>query len=148
MEELTTSQRETLFELVGYQRTSKQDIVFSAGEGWDIEIRPWDKRTTEEKPIVCIPKEVLDLWKESGYVAFSERGVGGGPLAYNISTFILKQEALDYESLMRKPGVVRAVVKVWRGLVEDVPSLVWGIVGGVASATVTVIVLNWLGLKP
>ncbi len=144
MAELTTGQREPLFQLVRCQRELKQEIVFAVGQGWDLEIRLWDKRAIEEKPIARVPKEIIDLWRESGYIALSERGVGGGSFAYDTTTFLLKQEALDYESFMRKPRVIRGIVKLWRSLVKDVPSLVWGIVGGL----VTVIVLNWLGLKP
>jgi hypothetical protein len=148
MEELTAGQRAPLFQLVRYQRESKQEIVFATGQGWDIEIRAWDKLTTEEKPIAIVPREILTLWGEHDYIAFSERGLGGGPLAYGVPTFVLKQEALDYESFMRKPGVIRGILKMWQGLVEDIPSLVWGIVGGVVGGTVTAIVLKWLGLKP
>ena len=148
MEELTTGQRMPLFKLVRYQQESNHEIVFSVGQGWDIEIKSWDKRTTEEPPIIKMPKEIFELWKECGYIAFSERGLGGGSFAYSVPTFVLKQEALDYESFMRKPGVIRSIIKLWQGLIEDVPSLVWGIVGGVGSAVITIIVLNWFGLKP
>lgn len=147
-EELTDGQRELLFQLVRYQRDLKKEIVFAVGQGWDLEIRPWDERTTEEELIVRVPKEIVELWNRGSYIALSERGVGGGPFAYDLSTFVLKQEALDYETLMRQPKVLRSIVKLWRGLVEDVPSLVWGIVGGVVGAVVTAIVSSWLGLNP
>jgi len=75
-------------------------------------------------------------------------GLGGGSLAYSVQTFVLKKEALDYEIFMHKPKLIRDIIQLWQGLIEDVPSLVWGIVGGVGSAVITIIVLKWLGFNP
>lgn len=147
IEKLTDGQRELLFQLVRYQRNSKKEIVFAVGQGWDLEIRPWDERTTEEDPIVRVPKEIVELWNRGNCIALLERGIGGGSFVCDVSTFVLKQESLDYETFMCKPKVLRSIVKLWRGLVEDVPSLVWGIVGGVVGAVVTAIVSSWLGLN-
>jgi hypothetical protein len=49
---------------------------------------------------------------------------------------------------MRKPAVIRSLIKLWKALVDDIPSLVWGIVGGVVSAIITVIAMKFLGLTP
>lgn len=103
---------------------------------------PWNKRTSEAA-FVQVPKEVFEVWVENKYIAVSERGIGSGPIASSIPTFVLRQEALDYESFMRKPRFIRNIIRLWEKLVEDVPSLIWGIIGG----TITVIILKLLGLN-
>lgn len=148
MEDLTVGQHEPLFQLVRHQQECKQEIVFALGQGWEVEVQSWDKRTTNDEPIVRVPREIFELWREYNYVTTSERGVGGGSLGYEVSTFMLNKKALDYESFMRKPRIIRGMIKLWQGLVEDVPSLVWGIIGGVVSAVITVMASNWLGLNP
>ena len=152
MEELTAGQREPLFELVRYQRDCRKESVFAACGGWDVEIQSWDKRAAEEEPIVRVPTEVLELWRETGYVAFSERGIGSSYLGASIPTFVLKQASLDYDTFMRNPEWIRWIIKLWLGVVGDMLVLVGGIVGGVVSgvigAVVTVIILNRFGLAP
>lgn len=140
MEELTSGQREPLFQLVRHQQKSKTEVIFAVSGGWDLEITPWSERTSK---ITHIPKETLEVWTESNYITASEREIGGGPLASSILTFALRQEALEYENFMRKPRLIRGIVRLWGKLAEDIPSLVWGVVGG----TMTVIILKLLGLS-
>lgn len=140
MEKLTIGQREPLFQLVRYQKKSKTEMIFAVMNGW--EIVPWDERTSEAV-IVRVPQEAFEIWGESRYIAVSERGIGGGPIASSILTFVLRQEALDYESFMHKPRLIRNTIRLWEKMVEDVPSLIWGIVIGI----MTVIILKWLGLS-
>jgi len=148
MIELTEGQRKPLFELVKFQKTQKRDFVFAIRAGWDYEVRTWEKHTDEGEPIMRVPMEFFELWSKNNYIEYSQRGVGGGPFASQISTFILRQEVIDYESFMRKPAVIRSLIKLWKALVDDIPSLVWGIVGGVVSAIITVIAMKFLGLTP
>ncbi len=72
---------------------------------------------------------------------------GGGPFSYTLETFILQQEALDYESFMKNPKLIRNLIGLWRRLVDDMPSLVWGFIGGSFSGIATALVLKWLGVK-
>lgn len=143
MKELTRGQREPLFQLVRYQLSSKNENVFAVTGGWDSEIRLWRAQDI----LARIPRETLEVWGGNDYVTISERMIGGGNSASGVTTFVLRQEAMDYESFMRKPQLIRVIIILWNKLFEDIPSLVWGVIGGSASSIITVFVLKWLGVK-
>jgi hypothetical protein len=145
MIELTPGQRQPLFELVSYQQKSGREQVFAVRSGWEAEIVAWDG-LSEQAPIVTVPRELAELWSQKDLVHLSTRSLGGGPFAYDVQSIVLREEALKYESWMRQPPIVRSLVTLWRSLVEDVPSLVWGIVGGVVGSIATTAVSRWMGL--
>ena len=127
-----------------YVSKAPKESVFFAPGGYDLDIGLWDERGIEElEAIVQIPKETYQTWVENDYVTDSERAIGGGPLSYNLRTFVLRSEAFEYEGWMRKPRFIRNVIKVWRTMAKDIPSFVWGIIG----AIVTFLILNWLGIS-
>jgi len=142
MQELTKAQREPLFELVRFQQDLKQEPVFHVSGGGEVRIFP-NRYCRPEQAIVEIPREIVEMWADAEYVSLSQRTMGGSVLSYTPTTFILRQEAIAYADWMSKPGAVRAVFSLWDKLVEDVPSLVWGLIGGVGSS----VVLHWLGIR-
>jgi len=147
MVELTPGQREFLFQLVRYQQKSQLEIVFAMRGGWDAEVLAWDAFLEGgQQPLIIIHREVVDVWAQSGLIHVSKRALGGGPFAYDVATFVLRKEALDYDEWMRKPAIVRGLITTWRRLVEDVPSLVWGVFGGVIGSIATALISRWAGL--
>jgi hypothetical protein len=142
MRELTLGQREPLFQLVRYQEKYKKEIVFGVSGG---EIFAWEHRRQEDA-LPQVPNKVVGIWADNGYVHTSRRTVAGGPFTRDYDTFVLGQEALDYENWMGKPATIRSLITFWRKLVEDVPSLIWGVLGGVAGSILTTLVSGRLGL--
>lgn len=144
IKELTPGQRGPLFELVKYQEKSHREVVFHGSFGWEMNVSSWSKwrESDDEEIIVTVPRETLGIWAENNYVFISTRQVGAGPMGYDATAFVLQQDALNYEGFMRKPHVVRVLITLWDKLIDDIPSLVWGILGGTASA----LILYWLGV--
>jgi hypothetical protein len=87
---LTAAQGEALLKVVAYQRQAGQELVFVLETGGDENrIYPWNQF---RETVTTIPREYVTLWRESGYITTGER-----PKSGSVTTFILRQEALDYE---------------------------------------------------
>lgn len=163
---LTDAQKEPLFALVRHQRQVGEDVVFAWWCGVDqvarigpfesdLQFEPFspsdlhyvgpDDRPRRESVVVIAktPIEVIDLWHDKGHVnpGKMEISMCDGP---SVSTFILCQEALDYESRMRKPWLVRNLLDVMDAWATDLRALIVAVV----AAVLTTIVLNWLTPPP
>jgi hypothetical protein len=83
--------------------------------------------TPNSSVVVTVPPLTILAWDAAKYVTVTEPPP---PRSAPSLTFILNQEAFDYRDFMRLPGPIRSVQKLWWKLTDDVPSLIWGVVGG------------------
>lgn len=132
---LTLPQGKSLLALVKFQEQQGKEIIFSVLGGWESEITPWD----DIEQIVAKPSsETITIWSERGYISLGERGVGMGS---SLPTLVLCQEALDYCDWVRKPSWLRWLI----GQKDAWSSESKGVIAGVVSAILTLLIAKWLG---
>lgn len=137
MGELTPQQESLLFKLATYQLRQKGTIVFTVSGGYDVDVTRWGE---EVKIIEAMPREIIWLWADDAYITLSQRSVGG--YGVDVSTLILRQQALDYYHWQQKWPITRKLIEIGRSLVQDARTVAVAIIITIA----TTYVLKWLGL--
>jgi hypothetical protein len=134
MKELTEYQNKELFELVNFQLSEGSAIEFL----WNgLNGTIFDSVRSNKVIGLKIPKTLIMLWNDAGYITMNNEDVNPDVgFQHTISKFILNKEAFDYASFMKKPKFVRRWIKLWEKLIDDIPSLIWGFLGGTASSIV------------
>lgn len=135
MQELTSFQQISLFKLVEFQGSQNREIVFRTFFSTSCQVVD---NGILDKVIVEMPRETLELWSACGYIqlshALSENFNGS---TSERATFILRKEALDYVTFMKKPKFSSIFINFWRKLIDDIPSLIWGTLGGALAVIIT-----------
>jgi len=139
---LTSQQQRALFALIRQQLETGQEIVFEVSGGWEVEIFPW-RQVEYSKKIVC-PKEVVELLSDLELVKLGRRGIGGGPLAFDVTTLLLRQEALEYYAWMQKPGWYRWLVEQWSGARTEIRAAIISMIFAILTTIVTNLLLGRL----
>ncbi len=138
MFELTEYQQIPLFKLVEFQKKLNAEVIFSISGSCSCQIQEFES-SFSDNPITLfeIPKEILEIWDSNNFIHISNRSIGFSNYQYNKTTFILRKEAFNYSKFMKHHSIIRFFIQLWNKLIDDMPSLIWGAIGGALAVIIT-----------
>lgn len=108
-----------------------------------------EQNKSKRKTIICTMKiEDLNLLDQFGYIMIHKNTSTFAGLTTYYFSFILNKKAYDFANFIRKPKPIRKLINFFEKLFDELPSLIWGIIGGVTSYIAIHYISTWLGNKP
>jgi hypothetical protein len=144
--ELTENQRKPLFVLVNYQKNVNREVRFLVDLYRPI-FHIIDAGVPRGIVIQEIPIEYLKIWVDNEFLTVSPGPFTTGEIS-DLMTFVLRKEAFDYESFMRKSKFQRLMIKLGEKLFDDISSLVWPIIVSIITTIIVYFILRGIGAKP